>query len=60
MDYYNATGGRWEPFLEKVVAKGDRLVVVRSRVSKEGRHEGDETRSVMRLSCVEEELKVGG
>lgn len=29
VDYYNATGGRWEPLLERVVAQGDREIVTR-------------------------------
>lgn len=59
MDYYNATGGRWEPLLEKVIAKGHREVAVLSKAGKEEGNEEDETRSVVRLSCAEEELKVG-
>lgn len=58
VDYYNATGGRWEPLLEKVVAKGDREVAVLSKAGKEEGNEEDETRSVVRLSCAEEEFKV--
>lgn len=73
VDYYNATGGRWEPLLERVVAQGDRAIVTRRRVAaqdpnivtgavgggqgEEGEGEG-ETCSVVRLSCFEEDVKV--
>ena len=79
VDYYNATGGRWEPLLERVVAQGDREIVSRrpppslggpvtcslggGLVGAGGYEEGDEgegeTCSVVRLSCFEEDVKVG-
>lgn len=76
MDYYNATGGRWEPLLERVVAQGDRAIVTRRRVAAQdpntvagalGMGQGEagegggqgETCSVVRLSCFEEDVKVG-
>lgn len=77
MDYYNATGGRWEPLLERVVAQGDREIVNRrpppllgdpatrrlgGRVVEAGGYEEEEegeTCSVVRLSCFEEDVKVG-
>lgn len=80
MDYYNATGGRWEPLLERVVAQGDREIanrrpppllggpatrtlggkVVEAGGFEEEREDDGETCSVVRLSCFEEDVKVGG
>ena len=80
MDYYNATGGRWEPLLERVVAQGDREIVNRRRPPLlggsgirgvgggeagagggygQGEDGEGETFSVVRLSCFEEDVKVG-
>eukprot|EP00904_Undaria_pinnatifida_P007949 jgi/Undpi1/4284/HiC_scaffold_17.g07650.m1 len=63
VDYYNATAGRWEPLLERVVAKGDREVVTRRAIA-DGEGEGGgggregRTSSIARLSCFEEDVKV--
>ena len=63
VDYYNATAGRWEPLLERVVAQGDREVATRPVVT-DGEGEGLEgggegrTSSITRLSCFEEDVKV--
>lgn len=73
MDYYHATGGRWEPLLERVVVKGDREIVKRTATRDReswvfgmkgevddfiaGNGEG-ELSSVVRLSCFEEDVKV--
>lgn len=68
MDYYNATGGRWEPLLERVVAQGDREIVTRNGRGMFAEGTGDDhdeendgggvTSSVVRLSCFEEDVKV--
>lgn len=74
VDYYNATGGRWEPLLERVVAQGDREIVRHATKGPavwgevggrglgggvEGVGEGEgEMSSVVRLSCFEEDVKV--
>lgn len=72
VDYYNATAGRWEPLLERFVAQGDREIVKRATRGPEacaagggvGQSGVEETEdgeicSVVRLSCSEEDVKVG-
>lgn len=74
VDYYNATGGRWEPLIERVVAQGDREIVRQATKGSAawgevgavpdgggGGLEDDgegEMSSVVRLSCFEEDVKV--
>lgn len=71
VDYYNASGGRWEPFLERVVAQGVREIVARRAYQVpeawggvtgigSAAEAGGDTSSVVRLSCSEEDVKVRG